>query len=91
MPFQRQRQLRRRYPHAVVADPAQPRAALFYLHDDPPGARVEAVFRQFLDHRGGALHHFARGDLVDQVVGQQLNRHCIAAKTLRVLSGRPSR
>ena len=88
---ERDPQFRRCDTHPVVAHAAQPRAALLHLHHDPSRACVQAVLDQFLDHRGGALHHLAGGNLVDQVVGQQLNRHCMAANTLRVFSGFPSR
>ncbi len=38
-------------------------------------AGVEAVFNQFLDHGSRAIDHFAGGDLVDQVVGEQADFH----------------
>ena len=88
---ERHSQFRRGDTHAVITNPAQPRAALLHLHDDLSRARVQAVFQQFLDHRRRALHDLAGGDLVDQVVRQQLNRHRMAANTLRVFSGFPSR
>ena len=91
VPGQRHRQFVRPYPHAVVANAAQPGATLLHLHEDPSCARVEAVLQQFLDHRRRALHHLARGNLVDQVVRQQLNSHRMAANTLRVFKGFPSR
>jgi hypothetical protein len=34
------------------------------------GARVEAVFEQFLERGGGPVDHFAGGDLVDQKLGK---------------------
>ena len=55
---------------AVIGDTDQAYAAFFELHVDLRGAGVEAVFQQFLEHRGRALHHLAGGDLADQQVGQ---------------------
>ncbi|MCK7496031.1 MAG: hypothetical protein MZW92_37560 [Comamonadaceae bacterium] len=31
---------------------------------------IQCVFDQFLNHRGGAFHHLAGGDLVGQALGQ---------------------
>ena len=53
-----------RHPHE--RDPAA-------LDDDLHGRRlgVEAVFHQFLDHRGGPFHHLARRHLAGDDLGQQ--------------------
>jgi hypothetical protein len=42
---------------------------------DARGAGVEAVLDQLLGDRGGTFHHLAGGDLVDQLVGQDTDRH----------------
>ena len=38
-------------------------------------ARIKAVLDQFLYDRCRTLDHFAGGDLVDQVIGELLDRH----------------
>ena len=56
---------------AVVGHAQQPAAAALHLDIDAGGAGVQAVFDQFLDHRGGTLHHLAGGDLVGELFGEQ--------------------
>ena len=51
---------------AVVAHPDQAGAARLQLHLDARAAGVDGVLHQLLDHRGGALHHLAGGDLVGE-------------------------
>jgi len=58
---------------AVVGHLDELAPARFDLDADAVGARVEGVFEQFLDHRGRALHHLARGDLVGNVLGQDVD------------------
>jgi hypothetical protein len=41
---------------------------------DARGAGVDGVLDQFLDHRGRALDHLARGNLADQLVWQGADR-----------------
>jgi hypothetical protein len=53
----------------IVAHPDQPAAALFDIHFNARGARIEAVLDQLLDHRGRTLDDFASGDLVDEFGG----------------------
>ena len=60
-------------PCAVVAHPDQALAALLDVDDDARGFGVERVLDEFLHHRSGTLHHLARGDLVDDVVGKALD------------------
>jgi len=64
---QRQRQIVGMDAGAVVAHPNQAGPALFHLDRDAGGARVQAVFQQFLDHRGGAFDDLAGGNLTDQL------------------------
>ena len=54
---------------AVVLHADQFDAAAGQLDADVVGAGVQAVFDDFLQRVGGALHHFAGGDLVDEMVG----------------------
>ena len=56
---------------AVVGHAQQAAAAALHLDIDAGGAGVQAVFDQFLDHRGGTLHHLAGGDLVGELFGKQ--------------------
>ncbi|MCY1310592.1 hypothetical protein D9M70_607990 [compost metagenome] len=73
MAGQCQRQVVRGDATPVVAHPQQLDAALLHFDVDAPGAGVQAVFQEFLDDRGGALDHFAGGDLVRQPRAQQLD------------------
>ena len=56
---------------AVVGHAQQAAAAALDLDIDAGGAGVQAVFDQFLDHRGGTLHHLAGSDLVGKLFGKQ--------------------
>ena len=81
----RRRELRRRMPlhgerqlvagdsGAVVRHADAPDAASLEIDVDLGRARVERVLEQLLQRRGRALDDLARGDLVDEVVGQRLN------------------
>ena len=66
MTRQRQRHIGLANPGAVVADPQQPGAAGLDIDIDPRGARIKTVLHRLLDHRGGALHHFACCDLIGE-------------------------
>ena len=55
---------------AVVGDADELDAAACQLDVDVGCACVDAVFNDFFQRIGGALHHFAGGDLVDKMVGQ---------------------
>ena len=35
--------------------------------------RIERVFDQLFDHRGGSLNNLASGDLIDENIGQHLD------------------
>ena len=58
---------------AVIAHPQELDAALFQVDLDAVGPGVDAVLDQLLGDGGGALHHLAGGDLVDQVGRQGLD------------------
>ena len=73
MPLNRQAGVLGLHPFAVVFDPDQLLAAELYDDNDPPGAGVDRVLDQLLDHRCRALDHFAGGDLVGQVGWQNVN------------------
>ena len=66
---ERKRQLFRLDATAIVAHHNATHTAFFDAQCNPRGARINRVFQQFLDHRGGAFHHFACGDLADQRIG----------------------
>ncbi len=51
---------------AVIAHPDTLGTAVVHVDIDTVGAGIETVFQQFLDHRGGTLHHLAGGDLVGE-------------------------
>ena len=44
---------------------------------DMSRARVERVFKQLLNHRRGALDHFAGGDLRYDFFSKHVNRHLV--------------
>jgi hypothetical protein len=60
---------------AVVGHPDAPHAALLELHLDGRRAGVHGVLEHFLEHRGGPLDDLAGGDLVDEVVGEEVDGH----------------
>ena len=70
----RERELVRGHAAAVVGDRDQRLAAAGELDRDPPRAGVERVLDQLLDRRGRPLDHLARGDAVDQMLGQAADR-----------------
>src|SRR5690606_6283189 len=57
---------------AIVPHPDQLDTPSVDVDVDAPGTGIQAVFHQFLDHRGGTLHHFAGGDLVGKAGAEQL-------------------
>ncbi len=64
-------------PSSVTSISVEP--ALAEPDRDVGRARVDRVFDQFLERRGRALDHFARGDAVDQGFGQAAD--CPASST----------
>jgi hypothetical protein len=75
VPRQRQRQFLAADTAAVIAHPDALLAALLDIHLDAAGAGIEAVFQQFLDHRGRPLDDLTGSDLVDQLGRQYLDGH----------------
>ena len=55
---------------AVIGDADQLSSAAFYLDANAHGSRVQRVLKEFLDHGGGPVHHFAGGDLVGYLIGK---------------------
>ncbi len=72
---ERQQQLVALDAAAVVAHAAQAHAALFDLDFDAARAGIDAVLDQLLEHGRRALDHLARGDLMDELFGQDADRH----------------
>ncbi|MNL16811.1 hypothetical protein D3C87_1378670 [compost metagenome] len=70
---QRQRQVIGRDAAAIVTHPQQLDPALLDINIDALGAGVEAVFQQFLDHRGRTFNHLTGGDLVRQPWAEQFD------------------
>ena len=64
---------------AVVLHLHAPHAAVVERHRDRARAGVDAVLEQLLQHRGGALHHFAGRDLGDEELRQDANRRHTAS------------
>ena len=52
---------------AVVLHADQGLTAVLQAHVDARGPGVQAVFHQFLEHAGRALHHFTGCDLIAQL------------------------
>ena len=73
---QRQRQIVLVDAAAVVRDADQPDATFLDLYVDFCRAGIQAVFDQFLEHRGGPLNNLAGGYLTDQEIGKGVySRH----------------
>jgi hypothetical protein len=73
--LQRDRQLIRRDPIAVVSDFDQFEPATTDRDRDPPRVGVDRVLDQFFDDRGGALDDLASGDLADRIWSKEMNGH----------------
>ena len=64
---------------AIVGDADQASAAGLNLDADAGGAGIERVLQQLLDDGGGAVDDLAGGDLVGDLVGENVNAaHCPA-------------
>ena len=75
MPLDRKGEIGFVQPMPVVDDPDEPPPAGFDRDFDRFRASVERVLDQFLDRRGRALDHLARGDAVDGQGIEAANRH----------------
>src|SRR5580693_7780941 len=74
---------------AVVGDLDQLFATSFDVDLDASRACVERVLEQLFYHRGRALHHFAGGDLVGDVLGEDVDaaHGAVLSSRFSVLSG----
>ena len=70
MPLERRLRVLAGHAVPVVAHADEGPAAALDLDLDAARARVERVLEQLLHDRGRPLHHLARRDLVDEIVGQ---------------------
>jgi len=75
------------HPAPVVGDPHEREPALVGVHRDARGPRVERVLDQLLHHGGGALHHLAGGDLVDETGGQEADAGHPGGRSTKVRLG----
>jgi len=99
VPRERKRQLLRLDAATVIAHPHETQAPALDVDLDAGRARIEAVLDELLDEGRRTLDHLARGDLVDELTGEDADRHagkCTvpghseAGQALRV-SARPGR
>ena len=67
MTLQRQRQIPRIETNAIVGHPNPLQPGALYIDTNTPGARVEAVLHQLLDHGGRTSDNLAGCDLIDQL------------------------
>src|ERR1700691_112794 len=74
MPRKRQPDLLRLDPDAIVAHPDERAAAPLEFDLDAQRPRIERVLHQLLDHGGGTLDDFTGRDLIDELIGKNLNR-----------------
>ena len=83
-------------PDAVVAHADELAAGIAEIHRDLGGLRIQRVLHQLLHHGRRALHHLAGGDLVHEVLGEQLDpahagrsriKRCHSARRLSAASG----
>ena len=55
---------------AIITDFNKGLPPLLKLYRNLSGSSIDGVIHQLAHHRGRPLHHFASGDLADQLVGQ---------------------
>ena len=65
----------RAHANAVVAHANEADAAALDVDVDAVRVRIQGVFDEFLDDRGGTLDHFPGSNLIDEFVGENPDRH----------------
>ena len=60
---------------AVIVDADEAAAAAIGEDVDAPSTGIERVFNKLLDHARRPLHHFARGDAVDEAFRKLADGH----------------
>ena len=83
VPGEREADFLRLDPDPVVTHPNEPAAAALELNVDARGAGIERVLHELLDHGGGTLDHLAGGNLVDELVVENLDGQGHLADPLR--------
>ena len=73
MPFQAEQGIIPAHAAAIIGHPNQCPPARTDLDQNPGGPCVQGILDEFLDHAGRALDDFASGDLVGNLLGQQVN------------------
>ena len=75
MAFDRQNEIGRLHPLAVVFHQDEIGPAVRYRHRDTARTGIERILDQFLDGAGRAFDHLARGDAVDGTFGETADFH----------------
>ena len=75
MSLQGQSEFCSRHPGTIIHHANQVFTALFQCHRDVERTGVQTVLHQFLDYRNRPFHHLPGGDLVDEMVGQDVDGH----------------
>jgi len=75
VPRECERQLLRFDAAAIIAYAHKPDAAALDVDLDAARPGIEAVLDELLDDGRRALDHLARGNLVDELIGEDLDRH----------------
>jgi hypothetical protein len=70
---------------AVVGDLNEFLASSLNLHANPPRTRIQRVLQQLLHHRRRALDYFARGDLVGNIFGENVDAAHRVLRYMRVV------
>jgi hypothetical protein len=83
VPLQGVEGVRAGHADAVIAHANQPPAAHLRFDFDARCARVNRVLDEFLQRGGGAFHHLACGDAVDQLLVQRAYRAAFRARAHR--------
>src|SRR5450755_1681127 len=81
MARERDGQLIRTHAHAVIAHTNKSDAATLDIDVDAVRVGIQSVLDEFLDDRGGTLDHFPGGNLVDEFVLENPDRHVRHSRT----------
>ena len=73
MPLKRKNRVFRRHSTAVIVDLDSPLSALFQLHENLRGARIDGVFHQLLYRGRRTLHDLSGSNAIGGVFVQQSN------------------
>ena len=73
MPFKGKQRVITHHAGAVIGQADELSAASLDVDADSGRARVESIFEQLLDHRGGTVDNFSGRDLVRHLIGKDVN------------------